>query len=880
MIAQLKENIDLADYVRSTGITLTKHGSRDLKGLCPFHDDKNPSMIITPSKQLFNCPVCNTGGSVIDFASKIKNISIGEAVKELAEDNNITASDKENKIQINPLEAIQDATAILERTVSFYEKTFSEKLGGKEYLESRGISDAGLFTKHRLGYANGSLLNALPKEGKVLEELVGVGVLVKLKSGKYIERFLNCVVFPVYDTELNITTLYARNCKDDPERRHLYLPNRPTGLFNASAMKSYPEIILVESCIDALSLETAGIHNAVSIMGTNGVTAQHIDLFKEHGVEKITLLLDGDNAGIKASKALTETLSESFETNSIPLPTNYDPNEYLTKYGTRSLISLIANSPKIQIGESISSKQISERMTGLTPSGFSLSFGVRNYELIGLEKKPRSLKATVRVSKSGKIHVDTIDFYSSRQRRQLSQDICNTFEELPDTITNDIEKLLKECEAFNPEAVRSPDSAKKENILTAGEIKKAENFGRSPKLIENILRDFETCGLIGEENNKLISYLAMTSRKMKEPLSVLILSSSGAGKSALQDGALAFCPPEDLVKLTSLSAKALFYKEQTSLKHKVLAIEEGAGAEEATYAIRNLISSGGLTSEVAVRDPASGKLTTMSNTVEGPLAVFCTTTNPEVDPETKSRFLVTGIDESREQTRKILDFQRKRHTISGLQKNIEKDKVLALHRNFQRLLSNVVVVNPHVNELSYSDDRLQGRRAQPQYLNIISSVAYLRQMQKVTKVTESLSKVGEKSPAEVLSYIEVDKIDIEIGNKLAVEILGKTLDELSIPARNLLELIDTMLTRRLNEIRKTDTQSTLFKKDLTFTRRELREFTGWARTRTQIHLKELVEMEYIYLDSGRSNSLQYYKFVYEGEGESGKKFIPGLKKDD
>ena len=457
--------------------------------------------------------------------------------------------------------------------------------------------------------------------------------------------------------------------------------------------------------------------------------------------------------------------------------------------------------------------------------------------------------------------------YSSRQRRQLSQDICNAFEELPETINADIAKILKICEN-EPQNTQKTQKKEEMPAMSRREIKEAETFGRREDLIEQILKHYELCGLVGEESNKLLCYLAMTSRKMPEPLSVLILSSSGAGKTALQDAALAFCPPEDLVKLTSLSAKALFYKEQASLKHKVLAIEEGAGAEEASYAIRNLISSDGLTSEVAVRDPQSGRLTTMANTVEGPVAVFCTTTDPEVDPETKSRFLVTGIDESREQTKRILNFQRERHTVSGLRVNLEKEKVTALHRNFQRLLKPLAVVNPHLDKLSYPDDRLQGRRAQPQYLNIINTVAFLRQMQKETK-TLNRNPADSAPLRDNIEFVEVDETDIETGNKLAVEILGKTLDELSIPARDLLDLIDKMLSGKVEKMRSSQSSSeaALFKRDLTFTRRELREFSGWTNTRLHNHIKELVSMEYIIIDSGRINSIQTYKMLFNGKSD-------------
>ena len=610
----------------------------------------------------------------------------------------------------------------------------------------------------------------------------------------------------------------------------------------------------------------AGMNNAVAIQGTNGLSDADIRLFREHSISKLVCLMDGDKAGKDAGFELAKRLSEYFTVTNIPLTGGHDPNSFLQEFGSEKLsslfISLAAVPEEQKAGACTAVRKIE--------SGFEVICGLRKYEVIGLEKKPRTLKATIRVIKNGKLHVDTIDFYSSKQRRQLSQDICNAFEELPETINSDITKLLTLCE--NGHGERSEKSSVDEKpTVTPEELREAREFGKSPELIENILRDYETCGLIGEESNKLLCYLAMTSRKMKEPLSVLILSSSGAGKTVLQDTALSFCPPEDLVKLTSLSAKALFYKEQASLKHKVLAIEEGAGAEEASYAIRNLISSDGLTSEVAMRDPQSGKLTTMSNTVDGPTSVFCTTTDPEVDPETKSRFLVTGIDESKEQTRRILDFQKQRHGVSGLEVDLERDRVIALHRNFQRLLKSVSVVNPHIDKLSYTDDRLQGRRAQPQYLNIIHTVAFLRQMQKEIKKYTAKKKEVE--------YIEVDEKDIETGHALAVEILGKTLDELSIPARDLLKLIDKMLDAKLAEIIKREGKDTgTFKRDLAFTRRELRDFSGWTQTRLRNHLKELMDLEYLLMESGMNGRvLQSYKLVYDGQGKDGEKFIPGVK---
>jgi hypothetical protein len=489
---------------------------------------------------------------------------------------------------------------------------------------------------------------------------------------------------------------------------------------------------------------------------------------------------------------------------------------------------------------------------------------VRTYEVHGLEKGPRKLRATVRLEHSGKLHVDTLDLYSARARTQLCRDLCRVFEQDPVTIEADLTRLLTFCERADEHVAKADAASAPAVELSAADRAAATAFGRDPDLVERVLADFETCGLVGERTNKLLCYLALTSRKMAEPLCVLILSSSGAGKTALQDAALAFCPPEDLVKLTSLSGKALFYKERTSLKHKVLALEEGAGAEDAAYAIRNLISAECLTTESAMRDPATGKLTTMQNTVEGPTAVFCTTTDPQVDAETKSRFLVTGVDESRAQTRRILQFQRARAELSGLDTVAQADDVIARQRNFQRLLQPLHVVNPHAHELLYDDDRLQSRRLQPRYLGLIAAAAFLRQFQKEVKTDH-----GRR-------YIQVDHRDIELARELAVEILGRTLDELSIPARNLLQMTHDMVRRRFD--REHTDRPGARPCDVTFTRKDLREHTGWTQTRLRNHLKELLELEYLVLDSGgNGRSLQRYRLLYDGEGADGQPFIPGVK---
>jgi hypothetical protein len=394
--------------------------------------------------------------------------------------------------------------------------------------------------------------------------------------------------------------------------------------------------------------------------------------------------------------------------------------------------------------------------------------------------------------------------------------------------------------------------------VSDAEKAEALKLGRSPDLVNEILRDMEKLGMVGEETNRLIGYLVMTSRKMDDPLALLILSGSGAGKSHLQDIILSLCPDEELIKLTSLTGQALFYKGEDSLRHKVLAVEEEAGASDAHYAIRNLISAKKLVIEATIKNALTGKLETQLNTVHGPTAVFQTTTNPQTDAETRSRFILVSVDESPEQTRAILEAQRQSHTLDGWRRRRQREAVLRRHHALQRLLKPVQVVNPFEPFLTYPDDRLLVRRDHPKYLHLILAVTFLHQLQRPVKRDEA---VGE--------YIETTLADVAAANDIAHELFGHSLDDLSRPSRQLLELIFEHVQRQARE-RKTE--------QVSFTRRELREAFKWGDTRLRTHLDELAQMEYLLPLAGRFGQTFQYRLLYDPaqEDESGR-FLAGLK---
>ncbi|MFQ5901606.1 MAG: DNA primase, partial [Thermodesulfobacteriota bacterium] len=444
-----------------------------------------------------------------------------------------------------------------------------------------------------------------------------------------------------------------------------------------------------------------------------------------------------------------------------------------------------------------------------------------------------------------------------RSRSSFVRACCQLFSEKEPLITGDIDRIIELADGWKGEDKEEPPIQK----MTRTEEDEAIRFLKAPDLFKVILEDFETIGCTGEEANKLIGYLAAISRKLEEPLSILIQSRSAAGKSTLQDAILSLIPEEDYVKYTRLTNQALFYKEEDSLVHKVLAIEEEHGARDASYSIRNIQSSKYLSIAATGKDPVTGKLKTEEYRVKGPVALMITTTEAELDYETQNRFITLSIDESKEMTERILFKQREGETLEGLIKKVGVEKVKEKHQNIQRLLRPLHIINPYASFLTFPSESLRSRRDHKKYLGLIKAIAFLHQYQREIKDFTLPSGNG-TGANEFMQYIEVQIEDIEKANRLAGEVLGRTLDELSPPSRNLLKMIREMVEARCRE-------QDIEPKEYHFTRKDVRDYTRWSDFQVKCHIKQLEYMEYLYSVTGKKGKEYVYELLYAGEGEDG-----------
>lgn len=490
-------------------------------------------------------------------------------------------------------------------------------------------------------------------------------------------------------------------------------------------------------------------------------------------------------------------------------------------------------------------------------------FGDRHWRVRGLPNKsmPGSLRVNVQVRRdSGAFHVDTLELYSSRQRglyTKLASDELSVEERI---IKRDLGELLLQLEGYLEQRQKEQAAAQKPHELSESEQAAALELLRDPKLLDRILRDFERCGVVGEETNKLLGYLAATSRKLEDPLAVVIQSTSAAGKSALMEAVLHFMPDEERVQYSAMTGQSLFYMGETNLQHKILAIVEEEGAERASYALKLLQSEGELTIASTGKDPATGRLVTQEYHVEGPVMIFQTTTAVDMDEELLNRCIVLTVDEGREQTRAIHERQRRARTLEGVVARQERSQLFALHQNAQRLIRPLFVVNPFAKELRFPDHQTRMRRDHMKYLGLIEAVTLLHQYQRPIKEVEHR---GQR-----IRYIEVTKEDIAVANRLAHEVLGRSLDELPPQTRRLLGLLDSMVTDECQRLG-------VDRADYRFSRRAVRERTGWGDTQLRVHLGRLIELEYVLAHRGRQGQSFAYELVYAGNGEDCP-FLPGL----
>jgi len=846
-IERIKAANELSAVVAEHGIEIKRKG-RQLVALCPFHSEKTPSFVVTPSKGLFRCFGCGKAGDVIGFVVHHDKVGFPEAVRKLAVRAGLelekVMEERPRKVVATPLQALTPPpsgkpaakgapcdgappSAILSFVVDHYHRTFCERADAQEYLRKRrGLEDLELLRAHKVGYADGSLPKLIPKSGELRGQALAAGLITP--EGR--ELLGGCIVVPIPDPLTGEwTNLYGRGLRTP---RHCYLPGPLRGVLNFQAARSCEEVILTESILDALSFDQAGITTAIPMYGTNGLTSDMLDLLKRERVKRVILALDNDDAGRKATGPIQEKLALAGiavrvacfpegvkDANELLVSRNGDAGEVFAQVLAAALPRPAPAPPPSPLSEKPAASD-----GQLTLSRDGLTYHARAY--------PASLgrlRATVKAERDGHFHVDTLDLYSSRSRTEFARRAGKALGAETDVVESHLLVLLVEAEkaAEDDNADGETPSPPPMSETERGE---AMTFLLRQDLLDQVAKDIDVLGYVGEETLKRLLYLIAISRKLESPSSAIVLSQSGAGKSVATEVIERLTAPEDVVLFTRLTPQSLYYVEPGFLDRKLVVIEERYGSVEADYSVRILQSRGKLIAAAPIKDPQTGNMKTKVFIVEARAAFIEATTASSVNHENATRCFELTMDESVEQTRRIHERQRRMRTEAGLRMRQEAEAICRRHWNAQRLLEPLPVVIAYADKLTFPSAWMRTRRDHARFLNLIEVSAFLHQYQR------------ERKHGAIVASVR----DYAVAYALAAEVLAETLSDVRKPLREAYE--------RIRELSR--------KGDGTVSRREIREALAVPDSTVRRWLCDLVELEYLSLagegsKSGQGKSVRY-----------------------
>jgi hypothetical protein len=919
-LERIKRDVAMADVCARYGIALKPEG-KDLIACCPFHEEDSASFHITPGKNLWHCFGCNAGGANIQFVMKKDGISFRHAVEKLQQIGGSapvtpamikTRSGTEHPALVDPAEVASDHD-LLARAVDYYHQKFLNRPEAMQYLQKRGVFHPEAVKLFKIGYADRTLCYRIPPPttaaGRAMKkQLQRVGIL--RESGH--EHLTGCVVFPMWECWPDgqtgrVTEIYGRRliAPVREAKPHLYLPGPHGGVWNATGLKGERVWLLCESIIDALSFWVHGWRNVTSSFGARVFAPDQWKLLREQRPEKVVICYDNDEAGHQGANELAQQLEpEGFEAWRAELPAGSDVNELIrTSDDPKSALGALlagatrllpANAmPRVPQVESIAQELLpspepppaappapatAEEISAsepppllaadaavfaVTADGTRAEYaeGERSYRVLGLEHNTSfdHLKVNIRLcvaraTGAPVFYFETFDLYNARARTAFVGNAHQQTGVEKATLEKDLNQLIGRLETHQEkQIIQKMQVVEAAPVLTAEEESEVMTLLRHPRLLDHVVADLHKCGLVGEETNLVVAWLVSISRKLDRPLGVCVMSRSAAGKSSLLEAVGRIIPDEDKHQYTALTPQALFHMPEKELQHKALFVAEDVGAEGAAYSLKTMQSDGQLIMACTTKDEATGQMMTKTKLVRGPVAVFLTSTSRSIDDELLNRLLVLSIDESPEQTRRIHEAQRYARSLEGIMERRVRPRIVKRQQNLQRLIRPLLVRNPFREELTFNSTRLRSRRDNDKYLALIEVMALVHQYQREIKSAVD----GDGQPFQ---FIDATRQDVERVDKLMADVLEQTTDELTPASRRMLAILEQM-ARELPLHNGHNGHG-----PVGWTRRLIRERTGWSDTQIRMVLDQLVELEYVWQYGGGQGRRARYRLAVEESG--------------
>lgn len=348
-ISEIRRSVDIVDVI-SEYIPLEQKG-RNYFAVCPFHDDHNPSMSISPEKQIYTCFVCGAHGNVFNFIMDYDNVSFYDALKRLADRVGIVLDIPTSNVK-NVKSTSDDMYNIYDIANKYYQNNLLTKDGidALDYLNKRGFTDE-IIKTFGVGLATKNQLTKILKAKKYGDDILISSGISCISDSKMYDTFSNRIMFPLCDLDGKVVGFSGRIYKTNDSSK--YVNSKESDIFKkGNLLYNYHRakedcrkkkcVIIVEGFMDVIALHMVGIYNVVASMGT-AITKEQAKLLKKLSTN-IILCFDGDSAGNKATMACAKELNEiGVSPGIIRLPDNLDPDEFIKKYGVDKFNDYVQN---------------------------------------------------------------------------------------------------------------------------------------------------------------------------------------------------------------------------------------------------------------------------------------------------------------------------------------------------------------------------------------------------------------------------------------------------------------------------------------------------------------------------------------------------------
>ncbi|MCP4455708.1 MAG: hypothetical protein GY809_29970 [Planctomycetes bacterium] len=835
-MANYSEQFDVQDFVERQyqldfikACTPDGSGKVELNFGCAFCADGRPdNFALNNQNGLWHCKKCDASGNLISLGTQLCDLGhitkdqLHQALAELREQEVAGKSDKLRDIlkkgkgsdrpaatTTPPAGPTPEVIATLNEVMAFCRSKFDPT--GRDEPEAKLKPE--IIDHFKIGIVPPELAQHLKSKGFDLKKCAELGLL-REKDGVAVTNYAGCVVTPwivageVHNLEYRV----------DGEKRSL--KGLPRVLFNVDAIKDGEVVFLVEAASDTMAIHEHGIEAVAGVPGATIFKPEWATFFEK--VTTVIVIFDNDEAGAKGRKKVRQVLKNK-RLMDVHLPQQLngtdinDIRDFFGAGGSRDdLLALVKEADAASHTEADDEEPAANGT--ITRNGI-------NYQVRNAEQTDDGFKAIVSVldGSGDSIHTDRVSLFLAKKRAEFAKAVATAIEGVdPHTVKKDlqkIEKMLQE-EAAEAEAKAKKAAKAKSKPKVPKEIKDAAlAMLRSPHLAAIIVLDITLMGHVGELIGKLLVYLVATSRKMKQPLQLLIQGRSTAGKSSVGDKVIDMMPPEDVVDATSFSEQALANGGEDFVRHKLLRIGEvikGDHMVTQDYYIRELLSRGKVTRYATVKTEDDKGFEVKEVTTEGPVALIQTTTHSYINEENFTRMGSYWVDESEAQTSKIHREQRRARTAAAFEQAGQQEVIKEIHQALQRMLKPYKVIIPYAEIIEFPT-LLRTRRDHDRFLNLIEASAFLHQKQRRRGEIDGV-KVVYASPA-----------DYRIARDITNNILANSLSDIAAPAIRLFEA--------MHEARRNGKLSEPFK------RKDVKAALGkdWSQRSIERNLKELAE---------------------------------------